>query len=199
MRAIAATLLLGLALPAIAFAQDTVTEPTSGVSFPVHRDDMTLLGVGLRVKSIAFVKVKVYAVGLYVADSAVAGALAAHKGKPASEALYKDLIWGDYPKQMVLKFTRGLGQGRIQSAMREALEGADAKFTNLFVSYFPEVKEGEECVLRWEPGGVLDTRYGGVSKGPINDKNFAASVFGIWLREKPIQDDIKAALVTRLK
>lgn len=199
MKAIAAALLLGLSLPAVAAAQETVTEPASGVSFPVHRDDMTLLGVGLRVKSIAFIKVKVYAIGLYVADSALAGALAAHRGQPPSEALYKELIWGDYPKEVVLKFTRGLGQGRIQSAMREALEGADAKLTNLFVSYFPEVKEGEECVLRWGSGGVLVTTYGGLSKGDINDKNFTAAVFGIWLREKPIQDDIKADLVSRLK
>lgn len=195
---LAAALLLGLGLPAVARAQDTVTEPGSGVSFPVHRDDMTLLGTGLRVKSIAFVKAKVYAIGLYVADSALTGALAAHKGKP-SEALYKELVWGDFPKQVVLRFTRGLGQGRIQSAMREALEGADPKFTNLFVSYFPEVQEGHECVLRWGPGGSLETTYNGLNKGAINDKNFAAAVFGIWLREKPIQNDIKPALVARFK
>lgn len=195
MKAIVATLLLGLSLPAVASAQDAVTEPKTGVSFPVQRDDMTLLGVGLRVKSVAFVKVKVYAVGLYAAESGVA----AHKGKPASDALYNDLVWGDFPKQVVLKFTRSLGQDRIQGAMREALEGADAKFTNLFVSYFPEVKEGEECVLRWSKGGTLETIYNGVNKGPINDKNFAASVFSIWLGKKPIQDDIKRDIVARLK
>ena len=32
---------------------------------------------------------------------------------------------------------------------------------------------------------------------PIADKNFAAAVFGIWLGEKPIQEDIKRDLVTR--
>ncbi len=197
MRTIAASLLFALALPAL--AQDSFTEPRSGVAFPVQRDDMTLLGAGLRVKSIAFVKVKVYALGLYVADSAVNGALVAHKGKPPSEALYQALIWGDFPKQMVLRFTRSLGKDRIQSAMREALEGADPKLVELFVSYFPEVSEGQECVLRWQEGGVLQTSFGGLSKGDIRDKNFAAAVFGIWLRAKPIQDDVKADLVARFK
>jgi hypothetical protein len=196
-KVIAATLLLGLSLPAAALAQETVTEPRSGVSFPARRDGMTLLGVGVRTRTM--LKVKVYAIGLYAADSALTGTLAAHKGKPASEALYKDLVWGDFPKQVVLKFTRGLGQDKIQEAMREALSGADAKLTNLFVSYFPEVKEGEECVLRWLPGGTLETTYAGLNKGPINDKNFAAAVFGIWLREKPIQEEIKRDLVARFK
>jgi hypothetical protein len=196
-KALAAALLLALAAPAL--AQDAYTEPRSGVQFPVKRDGMTLLGAGLRIKQIAFVKAKVYAIGLYAADSAWNGALAKYKGQPPSDALYQDLIWGDFPKQLVLRFTRDVGQGRIQSAMREGLQGADPKFTELFVSYFPEVREGQECVLRWAPGGTLETSFAGLNKGPINDKTFAAAVFGVWLRAKPVQDDIKAGLVVRLK
>jgi hypothetical protein len=30
------------------------------------------------------------------------------------------------------------------------------------------------------------------------DKNFAAAVFGIWLGDEPIQDDIKRDLITRV-
>ncbi len=197
MKTLAAALLLALAVPAV--AQDAYTEPRSGVQFAAQRDDMTLLGAGLRIKQIAFVKAKVYAIGLYVAPAALQGALAAHKGKPASEALYQDLIWGDFPKQLVLHFTRDVGQGRIQSAMREGLQGADPKFTELFVSYFPEVREGQECILRWAPGGVLETSFAGLNKGAIKDKNFAAAVFGVWLRAKPVQDDIKADLIARFK
>jgi hypothetical protein len=196
-KALAAALLLGLAAPAL--AADSFTEPRSGVAFPLQRDGMTLLGAGLRIKQIAFVKAKVYALGLYVSDAALSGALAKHKGQPASEALYQDLIWGDFPKQLVLRFTRDVSQDRIRSAMREGLQGADPKFTELFVSYFPEIREGQECVLRWGAGGVLETSIAGLNKGPINDKNFAAAVFGVWLRAKPVQDDLKPALVTLFK
>jgi hypothetical protein len=194
--AAAALLTLGLALPCRA---EDVVESRSGVAFPETRDDMRLLGVGLRVKSIAFVKVKVYALGLYVADSALSGSLAAHKGQPPTPALYKDLVWGDFPKQVVLKFTRGLGQSRIQDAMREALVGANPEKLEMFVSYFPEVREGQECVLRWLPGGVLEATMTSQPKLRIEDKEFTAAVFGIWLREKPIQDDIKVELVKRLQ
>jgi len=200
--ATAALLSLCLAAPAPA---EQVKEPSSGVIFDttatakVADQDvaLSLLGVGLRVKKIAFVSAKVYAIGLYVSDTALAGPLAAHKGKPASEALYQDLIWGDFPKQVVLKFTRTVGQNKIQEAMREALAGADKTRTEQFVSYFPEVKEGQECVLRWAPGGTLEVSMAGLGRPPIADKNFAAAVFGIWMRQEPLQDDIKKALISR--
>lgn len=195
LRYASAALILALAVPTLG---EDVVEPRSGVSFPATRDDMALIGVGLRVKSIAFVKVKVYALGLYVSEAARGGPLAQHRGKGRTPALYQDLVWGDFPKQIVLKFTRGLGQGHIQEAMREALVGADKARADTFIGYFPEVKEGQECVLRWSsPGGGLDVVMAGQVKPRIEDKNFAAAVFGIWLREAPIQDDIKADLVSR--
>jgi hypothetical protein len=192
-RTLASSLLaLSLALPA---AAQEVTEPGSGVKFAVKNGDMSLMGVGLRIKKIAFVGVKVYAVGLYVADSALTGPLAAHKSKFDTPAFYKALVEGDFPKQIVLKFTRDLGKDRIQSAMREALEGADTPKTEVFVSYFPEVKTGQECLINWAPGGELKVTMAGEAKGSI--PGFAAAVFGIWLRDKPIQDDIKKGLVSR--
>ena len=194
--AAATAALLSLCLAAPAHAEQ-VKEPGSGVVFDTKSGDMSLLGVGLRIKKIAFISAKVYAIGFYVSDSALAGPLAAHKGKPASEALYQDLIWGDFPKKVVLKFTRDVGQGRIQEAMREALAGADKTRTDQFVSYFPEVKEGQECVLSWAPGGTLEVNMAGLGKPPIADKNFAAAVFGIWMRQQPLQEDIKKALVSR--
>jgi hypothetical protein len=192
----AAALTLALVAPSIVHAED-VKEPRSGVSFPTKAGDLSLLGVGLRVKSIAFVKVKVYAIGLYVSDAALAGPLAAHKGRLGSPEFYRDLVWGDFDKKVTLKFTRDLGQDRIQEAMREALAGADKARVDTFVSYFPEVKTGQECVLRWAPGGVLQTTMAGQPRPPIADKSFAAAVFAIWLGDKPIQADIKADLASR--
>ena len=187
-----AALLLAAAIAAPALAQD-VTEPRTGQKFAAKSGEMSLLGVGVRSKWMF----KAYAIGLYASDSALSGPLAAHKGKTTSPEFYKDLIWGDFPKQMVLKFTRGLVQSKIQRAMREALEGADKAKTDQFVSYFPEVKEGQECVLTWAPGGTLEVLMAGQAKPAIADKDFAAAVFGIWLRPTPIQEDVKTALVSR--
>ncbi len=180
-----------LAVPA---AAQEFTEPRSKAKFAIKSDGMTLLGAGLRVKKILFT-FKAYAIAFYVADSALAGPLAAYKGKTTSPEFYNELINGDFPKQMTLRFMRDLGESRIQDAMREALEGADKAKTDTFVSYFPEVKNGQECTISWGPGGELKVNMAGAEKPPI--PGFGATVFGIWLREKPIQDDIKVDLVSR--
>jgi hypothetical protein len=187
-----AALLLSLALAAPALAQD-IAEPKSGVKFAAKSGDMSLLGVGLRTKTM--LKVKVYAVGFYVADSALAGPLAAHKGKTDSPAFYKDLVWGDFGKQIVMKFTRDVSADQIRGAFRETLEGTTK--LDQFLAYFGDTKEGQEYVITWKPGGILATKVIGVDKPEIADKNFAAAVFGIWLGEKPIQGDLKKGLASR--
>jgi chalcone isomerase-like protein len=179
---------LALSIPARA----DVAEPRTGVLFPEKIGEMSLLGIGLRTKSI--LKVRVYAVGLYVADSALAGPL---KGKTGPD-LYRELVWGDFPKEIRLRLVRDVSASQMQEAIRDALEKADKARTEQFASYFSDIKTGEEYVLRWTPGGTLETVAKGAPKPPIADKNFAGAVFGIWLGEEPIQEDIKQDLAARL-
>ena len=177
-------------LPASALpARADVTEPRTGVRFPEKIGESSLLGVGLRTKSI--LKVKVYAIGLYIADSALAGPLKDKTGP----ALYRELVWGDFPKEIHLRLVRDVSASQMQEAIRDALEKADKARTDQFVSYFSDIKTGEEYVLRWTTGGTLETIAKGVPKPPIADKNFAAAVFGIWLGDEPVQDDIKRDLI----
>jgi len=180
-------------LPASAVpARADVAEPRTGVRFPEKIGETSLLGVGLRTKS--FLKVKVYAIGLYIADSALAGPLKDKTGP----ALYRELVWGDFPKEIHLRLVRDVSASQMQEAIRDALEKADKARTDQFVSYFSDIKTGEEYVLRWATGGTLETIAKGVPKPPIADKNFAAAVFGIWLGDEPIQDDIKRDLIARM-
>jgi hypothetical protein len=194
-RSIAVAALVALGVAGAAEAQ-TWTEPKSGIAFAVKKDDMTLIGGGLRVKKILFT-FKAYAIGFYVSDAALAGPLAAYRGKAPSAELYKELQTGDFKKEVVLKFMRNLSEGRIQGAMRESLEGAEPKVLDQFIAYFPELKEGQECVLRWAPGGTLETVMAGQAKPPIADKAFAERLFGLYVGPTPLQDDIKAGLVAR--
>jgi hypothetical protein len=171
---------------------ETATEPRSGVAFEKKLGDMTLTGVGLRTKTM--LKVKVYAVGLYVADTTLAGPLAAERGKPKTPAFYKEVVAGDSPRTIVMKFTRDLSADQIQGAFRETLAKANRDQVERFVGYFGAIKTGQEAVITWAPGGVLKTTVAGAAKPDIEDKAFASAVFGIWLGDKPIQDDIKADL-----
>ncbi len=188
-----ALILLSLATP-LETVQEVI-EPGSGVRFAVKRGDLSLLGGCVRTRT--WFKVKVYAIGLYVADWALSEPLSVHKGTLGSPAFYKDLISGDFPKEVHLKFTRDLDRGAIQEAMRKALAGTNRARIDTLVSYFPEIKAGQECVIRWAPEGTLETVMAGKSMPPIADRDFAAAVFAVWLGEKPIQKDIKKGLVSR--
>jgi len=194
MRSLAALVTLSLAVPV---PVPVVTEPRTGVTFATKVGDMSLLGVGLRTKT--FLKFKVYALGLYVADSALSGPLAVHRDKVDTSAFYQDLVVGDFEKQFVLKLVRDLSAEQIQGTFRSHMPSADRKLLDQFVSYFGETKAGQECVLRWVPGGRLETTVGGAVKPPIADKAFADAVFAIWLRDRPAQDPIRRQVVSRAR
>jgi len=103
---------------------------------------------------------------------------------------------GDFKKKVVMKFLRDLSPDQIRDGFRDSLKGAGPK-TDVFVGYFTDIRKGQECIIGWNPGVGLETKASGLNKPPLNDKPFAAAVFGIWLGEKPIQEDIKKDLVAR--
>jgi hypothetical protein len=106
-------------------------------------------------------------------------------------------VWGDFPKQVTLKFVRDVTRDQIQEAFREALPASDKARVDAFAGYFGDTRSGQEYVIRWRPGRGLETTVAGQEKPAIDDKPFAAAVFGVWLGERPIQDDIKRDLVAR--
>ena len=82
--------------------------------------------------------------------------------------------------------------------MREALEeGTDPKVLDQFISYFPEVKEGERCTLRWVPGGTIETVMKGEAKPPITDRAFAEKLYGLYVGPDPLQKDFNEGMVAR--
>jgi hypothetical protein len=176
-------------------ARELVREPKSGVVLPARIDGMSLLGMGLRTKS--FLKLKVYVVGLYVADSALSGALAVHRGRASTRAFYRDLIVGDFEKQLVLKLVRGLSAEQIRRAFRTHLPAADKQLLARFLAYFGATRAGEECVIRWVPGSGLRTTVAGVRKPPIASKAFADAVFAIWLGHASGSASFRRQMVSR--
>ena len=195
---LAAVAALALVVGAGVLGAQDFQEPKSKVAFAIDDGDLTLLGTGLRVKKITFIKVKVYATAFYVDKAAVDGPLAPFKGKPASDELRKTLQAGDFEKMLVLHFVRDVGAGKIQDAMREALEkGTDPKVLDQFISYFPEVKDGQRCTFRWVPGGTIETVMAGAEKPAITDRAFAEKLFGLYVGPDPLQDDFKPDFLAR--
>src|SRR5919108_1591391 len=124
----AVTLVHASARPALT----DVTEPRSGVRFAEREDAMSLLGVGLRTRT--FLKVKVYAIGLYVADTALGGPLAGYRGRTTDPAFYRELVWGDFPKQVVMKFVRDTTADQVRDAFYEALPSVDRARLDVFAA-----------------------------------------------------------------
>lgn len=172
-----------------------VTEPRTGAAFPARVGEMSLMGVGVRTKTI--LKLKVYALGFYVADSALSGTLAVHDGRIGTSSFYRDLVSGDFEKQFVLKLARDLSAEQIQGTFRSHMPSADPRLLDQFVSYFGSTRAGQELVLRWVPGGRLETTVAGVVKRPIADKAFSDAIFAIWLRDRPSEDPLRKQLVSR--
>lgn len=193
MIAAALVALLGLQQPPA--IEEEIVEPRTGVHFTTRQGDLSLLGVGVRTKSIF--RIKVYTIGLYVADAALAGPLAVHKGKLDTPEFYRDLVWGDFEKQINMRFLRDVTREQVQQNFRESLPQVNPARLDVFASHMIAMKAGQEYVIRWAPGGILETSFGGQPNTPIADKDFAAAVFGIWLGETPIQVDIKRDLVSR--
>ena len=195
---VAAAAALALIVGAGGVSAQDYKDPKSDVAFAIQQDGMTLLGTGLRVKKIAFLKFKAYAFGFYIDDAAVEGPLAQFKGKPVSDEMRKVLQTGDFKKELVLQFMRDLDAKKIQDAMREALEkGTDPKVLDQFISYFPELKDGQRCTLRWVPGGTIETVMVGESKPAITDKAFAEKLYGLYVGTDPLQGDFKESVVAR--
>ena len=189
---------LALVAGASAIGAQDFKEPKSKVAFTIDNGDLVLLGTGLRVKKMVFT-FKAYAFGFYVDKAAADGPLAPFKGKPATDELRTALQTGDFKKELVLHFLRDLKAKKIQGAMREALEdGTDPKVLDPFISYFPEVKKGERCTLRWVPGGTIETVMKGEAKPPLTNQAFAEKLFGLYVGPTPLQKDFKAGTVARV-
>jgi hypothetical protein len=193
MRSIVAVFLAG-SLVGTAVAQE-IAEPRSGVKFAPKMGPTSLLGLGVRTRMMG--RVKVYAAGLYVADSALTGPLAPYKGQTSAPAFYQALVSGDFEKAIVLKFVRDVSTDQVRDAFRDSLKSANGAKVDLLLSYFNDTKNGQEYVFHVTPAGVLEIKVAGLNKVPIKDKAFSAAVFGIWMGEKPIQDELKKDLVSR--
>ena len=93
----AVTLAATLIAPSLALSAEQEAEPSSGVTFDAQIGDLQLLGTGLRTKT--FLKVKVYAIGLYVDPKP----LVEHRDKPDSPELYKALVSSpQWPKMLFI-------------------------------------------------------------------------------------------------
>ena len=159
----------------------------SGVKMPdtitVEGKTLTLNGIGLR-KKMMF---KVYVAGLYVETTS----------KDAATLISADSI-----KSIRLHILRSLSGSQIYEAIsdgfysnsKDQMKALNARLQKLN-NMFPAVVEGDQIVLTYVPGKGTLVNAKGEDKGVIEGKDFADALFSVWLGAKPVQEDLKTALL----
>jgi hypothetical protein len=149
--------------------------------------ELVLNGAGLR-KRVIF---QVYAVGLYLP-------------KKTSSALEAVAMPG--PKRIEIHMLRNVGAEQFTAALAEGIRDnhseADAKALAPRIQQLSEtmaqMKEAKDgATIRMDSsGGAMQLVVDGKPAGaPIAGDDFFAALLRIWLGDKPVQDDLKKALL----
>jgi len=190
-----------LLVAALAAGQETVTEPSTGKTFPATvrytwqgtEYTMSLTGTAVR-KKLVF---KVYGMAHYAQDPA--------SGRK-EDALAAMLVDGK-ARQITMDFARDVDAGKIRDAyldgFRENSTAAEMKeiqpLVDQFIGYFAvDVKENQQFIVRWLPGGTVVATVAGAEKPPITNPVFARVLWSIWLGKDSIvdRDDLVARIAT---
>jgi hypothetical protein len=184
--------LLSLVLcSAVCPAQDVVIEESTEkefpreVSFSHDSTDYTLTATGTTVRKKLFFKV--YGMVHYMEDPQ-SGSI---------EEVIQAVLTEEKAKQIVMDFSRDVGSHQIQDAYRdgftenateEELPTIQADVDTFLNYYSAEIKENDQLVLRWLPGGTVVAVIKGEAQPPITNPTFARVLWTIWFGPDSIVD-----------
>lgn len=154
----------------------------------LNNSDLVLNGAGLRKKAFF----KVYVAGLYLPGKSqdVAALLKMPGSKRVAMRLMRDLS----ATQLVEALQEGIAANHNeaeQAALKERLK----HFSDTLLAA-GEAKEGSQISLDWLPESGTRIMVGGQARGTdIPGEDFYQALLRIWLGNKPVQDDLKNALL----
>ncbi len=185
MRPLLAVLLL-VAAPAVLAAD------VAGVKFEdrtrVADADLVLNGAGLRKRAFF----QVYAMALYLAEKKAAAPDAISLAGPKRVAIHmlRDVDAATFTEAL----TDGMRANHDEAAMK-LLEPRVAQL-GAIMAELKEAKKGMAILLDWQlVTGTVVTVDGKPRGKPIEGEDFFRALLRIWLGEKPVQDDLKRALL----
>jgi hypothetical protein len=191
-------------------AQPIAIEPSSGVIFPMDitvpggEAEHYLAGMGIRTKT--FLKVKVYAFGLYVDRAAAETTLSDWTGKmwqdlQKDQSFYDRILVQDFPMTLRLVMTRNVGGDDMaeafDGALRPRVQHAAAEMAlDQFRTYFSveEMTEESELVFTCAEG-TLSSSVKGALMEAIESPALCWALFDVYLGEDPVSKDGKKNVV----
>lgn len=209
--------LLACAVLSSPLAAQTVTEPSSGVAFPVSLaadgGQHVLSGVGLRTRTV--LAVKVYAFGIYVDAAGARTALSGFAGRDAralsrDAAFYDAMLQMRFPMSLRLVMTRnvtgeqmadafdGALRPRVVAAAGRNMPGGEAALDR-FRGFFSVERLTEGTVLTFTcNNGNLSTSIGTQAQPAINSPALCWALFDVYLGRNPISPSGKQTAVARM-
>jgi len=154
----------------------------------VANADLALNGAGLRKRAFF----QVYAIGLYL---------------PAKTSNAAEAISATGPKRVAIHMLRDVGADAFTEAMADGIRAnhseAEAKALEprikdlaAIMAELKEAKKGMAIALDWQPPSGTVMVVNGTPRGkPIPGEDFYRALLRIWIGDKPVQDDLKKALL----
>ena len=164
----------------------------AGVNLPdsINAQDQSLALNGAGIRSKFFMDI--YAAGLYLTES-------------SQEA--KSIIDQDKPMALRLHITSGLlSSEKMESATREGFEKSTGGHTEeikdtieAFIATFKDgIVENDVFDFVYVPAEGVNVLKNGELKTTVQGLSFKQALFGIWLSEDAVQDDLKEGLLGSL-
>ena len=159
----------------------------AGVKIPDTDQQLVLNGAGLRKRAFF----QVYVIGLYLPEkkSAAADAVAATGAKRIAIHMLRNVAAGEFAGALADGIKDNHGE-----AEAKALEPR-VKQLAAIMAEMKEAKKGMRITLDWLPAGTQVTVDGKPAGTPIPGEDFYRALLRIWLGDKPVQDDLKKALL----
>lgn len=183
---------LALAAFALCFVLGVQAAEVGGVKLEdrtkVGASDLVLNGAGVRTRAIF----KVYAIGLYLGEKkpVAADAIGAPGAKRVAIHMLRDVDAATFTEALV----DGMRPNHDEATMK-AFEPRIAQLSSI-MSELKEAKKGMMVLLDWQPGSGTLVSVDGKARGkPIAGEDFYRALLRIWLGERPVQDDLKKALL----
>lgn len=196
-----------------------MTEPNTGVQYPLatrfwDSESMRCLGAGHKVKKIAILAVKVYAVGVY-AESEKAGRElgirsrgGVFEGESGDAAFCDAYLDGAFGKCLLLELVRDVDGATFSEAIETALEdrmralGESGKLEE-FKAFFlgKKLTKGTNVAMRWRPEGALEVAlspgqaaWADAAPGlRIDSAGMCRALFGVFVGEETRVPEARAA------
>lgn len=181
-----ATRLLALLVALAAFP--AAAAEVAGVKLADAEGALVLNGAGLRKRAFF----QVYVIGLYV---------------PEKKSAAADLIGASGPRRIAIHMLRDVDAAQFTDALMDGMRDNHgeaemkaleprAKQLAAIMAGMKEAKKGMRITLDWQPaGGTLVTVDGKPAGAAIPGEDFYRALLRIWLGERPVQDDLKGALL----